>query len=73
MIFAYKFKKHIAHNSILDIVVSKLCYKKKPYLIILFEVDKSSKICFYYAILSFSLAICLLIKDNKKSLFNAKK
>ena len=59
MIFKVEFKKHMADASIFDIIISKFCYKKNLCLIILFNVHESSKINFYYAILSFSQAVCL--------------
>ena len=59
IIFAIELKRHIANASIFNIIIGKLYYKKKLCLIILYKVDKSPKIDFYYAILSFDLAICL--------------
>ena len=45
-----KLKKRIANVSIFCIIIGKLHYKKKMYLIILFEIDKNQKIDFYYTI-----------------------
>ena len=64
MICAIELKKRVAGASIFSIIISKLCHKKKSCLIILFKVEKSPKVCLYYAILSFGLVICLRIKSN---------
>ena len=73
MISTIKLKKYMASTSIFSIVISKLCYGKKLYLIILLKVNKNLEVGFYYIILSFSLAISLWIKGDKKFLFDAKK
>ena len=39
----------------------------------LFKFDKNLKIYFYYIILIFSLAISLIVKNNKKAANNLKK
>ena len=49
----------MAGIGILDIIISKLPYEKKPCLIILLEVDKNLEVSFYHAILPFDLIICL--------------
>ena len=54
----------MANISIFDIILSKLCHKKKPYPIILFEVDKNLKVDFHCAILFLGLAICLKKKGS---------
>ena len=59
MIFAIEFKRRMADASILGIIVDKLCYRKKLYLIILLKVDRSLEISFHYIILPLNLAICL--------------
>ena len=64
MIFAIKLKKCVANIDIFGIIISKLCYKKKSCLIILFKVDKNSKISFNCGVLSLSLAICLRIEGG---------
>ena len=52
-------KKRVASASIFTIIVSKLYYKKKPYLIILLKVNKGLKINFYCIILPLNLAVYL--------------
>ena len=59
MIFAVKLKRRMTSASILSIMIGKFCYRKKPYLVILFEIDKSLKINFYHTVLLFSLTIHL--------------
>ena len=54
----------MAGASIFGIIISKLCHKKKLYLIILFKINKSSKIGFYYFILSLNLAIYWKIESG---------
>ena len=63
----------MANVYIFSIIISKFYFKKKLYLIILFEVVRKLKIGFYYIILPFDLAIYLIIKRNIKFLLNTKK
>ena len=72
MISAIELKKCVADTGILSIVVGKLRHEKKPCSVILFEIDKGSKIDFYCTILPFSLTIFLLVEGNRESLLNAK-
>ena len=62
----------MANVSIFNIIVGKLCHKKKLYLVILFKVNENSEINFHLIILFFSLAIYLQIENGIKSLFNVK-
>ena len=73
VIFAIEPKRHMASVSIFGIIIGKFYYKKKFYLVILFEIDKSSKVGFYPIILPFDLTINLLIEGNRESLLNVKK
>ena len=59
MIFAIELKRYMINANIFGIIIGKLDYKKKPYLIILFKVNKDSKISFYYTILFLGLSVCL--------------
>ena len=59
MIFGIELKRYMAGADIFGIIVSQLHHKKKPYLIILFKVDKDLKVSFHYAILPFGLTIQL--------------
>ena len=72
MISAIKLKKYMTGISIFSIVISKLCYRKKLCPIILFKIDKSLEVSFDHTIVSFNLAICLRVEDDKKSLLDAK-
>ena len=65
MISIVKLKKYVVNTGILDIILSKLYYKKKLCPIILFKFDKSLKKCFYYAILPLNLAIYMRIEGGK--------
>ena len=57
MIFAIKFKKYMANASVLGIIISKLSYWQKLYLIILLKIDKNSKLSFYCTILLLDLVV----------------
>ena len=73
MISAIKLEKCVINAGILGIIVGKLCYKKKPYSIILLEVDKNSEIGFHHTILPLSFTICLWVESGGEFLLNAKK
>ena len=73
IISVIKFKKSIANTNIFDIIIGKLCIKKKLCLIILFKVNKDPKLGIYYIILFFNLAVYLWINGNEEFLFNIKK
>ena len=72
MIFAIELKKCVASTGIFGVIIGKLYYEKKPYLIILLKVDKNLEVSFYYAILLFGLIVYLWVKDNEKSLLDTK-
>ena len=71
MISALELEKCMASAGILIIVVSELCYKKKPCPIILLEVNKGSEVGFYCTILSLSLAVRLQVEGSRESSFYA--
>ena len=54
IIFAIELEKCVASASILGIIIDKFYYKNKLCLIILFKINKNSKINFHYTILSFN-------------------
>lgn len=58
---------------ILGIIIGKLGYQQESSLIILLTIDKNLKICIYYIILLFDLAVSLKVKYDKKVVFKAKK
>ena len=68
-----KFEKRVVGASILGIIISKFNYRKKPCLVILFEIDKNSKVGFHYTILPFGLTVHLWIEGGRESLLDAKK
>ena len=55
MISVIKNKKYVAGTNIFGIIIGKFYYKKKLCLIILFKIDKASKIGVNCAILSLGL------------------
>ena len=62
----------MANIGILGIIISKLCHGKKPYLIILFKVDKGLEVGFHHTILLLNLAVRLQMEGDGESLFDAK-
>ena len=72
MISIIELKKYLANIGIFGIIISILYYKKKPYIVILLEIDKDSKIGFYYMIVLFNLIVGLYIKSVRKSPIDAK-
>ena len=62
----------MAGAGILGIVIGKLYHEKKPYLIILLEVDESLEVGFYYTILLLCLVVHMWVKDNRESPLDAK-
>ena len=73
MIFAVELEKRMAGTSIFGIIISKFRYKKKPCPVILFEIDKGSKVGFHCTILLFGLTVCLWVEGGEESPLNAKK
>ena len=73
MISATELKKYMMSIGILNIIVGKLCYKKKPCSIIPLKIDKDLEIDFHCTILFFSLVAYLQVKSGRKSLLDTKK
>ena len=72
IISAIKLKRYVVGTGILGIIVGKLRHKKKPCLIILLKLDKSSEVGFYCTILPLRLAVRLQIESDGEFLFDAK-
>ena len=72
MISTIEPEKYVAGTTIFGIIIGKLYHKKKPCLIILLKVDKSSEIGFDYTILPLNLAIYLRVENNREYLLDAK-
>ena len=72
MISVIELKRHMAGISIFNIIIGKFRYKKKLCLVILFQIDKNSKVSFYYTILPFDLTVCLWVKGGKQFPFDPK-
>lgn len=60
------FRRDIANDYVIDIVICKLRYDNKFFLIILLPIDKNIEVYLYYIILSFGLIIKLEKKDCEK-------
>ena len=71
MISTIEFEKCVADVGILDIVVSELCYEKKPCPIILLEVDKRLEVGFHCIIMPLSLTVRLQLESGKESPLDA--
>ena len=65
MIVLVALERYVPGTTIFRIVVYKLRYQSKPYIVILFKVNKSSEIHIYGTILTFGLIFNLKIKSNK--------
>ena len=72
MIFIVELKRRVANASMFGIIIDNFCYRKKPCLVILFEIDKGSKINFHYTILPFGLIVHLWVEGAEESLLNVK-
>lgn len=68
-----KLKRHITNVCVFSIIIYNFNHWQWFCLIVLFKVNKNSKIDFYYAILSLILIISLSIKCSKKPLFDVYK
>lgn len=59
MVATVQLEKRVVDASIFRIIISKFCHRQKLGLIILFKIDRSSKVDFNDAVLAFGLAIRL--------------
>lgn len=66
-------KRRMTGPRIFNIIICKLDYRQKSYLVILLKVDKSSKVGFYSVVLLFDLIISLLMEGNRESSIKVKK
>lgn len=73
MVSAVEFEGSVASACILGIIVSELSHRQESSPIILLPIDKSSKVCFYFTVLSFGLSICLWMERSGELLLDAKK
>ena len=71
MVSVVELKRRMANASILGIIISKLCNRKKLCSVILLKVDKNLEISFYYTILLFDLTVCLWVEGGRESPLNA--
>ena len=71
MISAIELEKCVAGADILGVIVGKLRYKKKPYPIILLEVDEGLKVGFHGIILPFGLTVRLWVEGDEEFLLDA--
>ena len=72
MISAIELEKCVADTGILGIIVRELRHEKKPYQIILLEVNESLEVGFHRTILPLSLAVHLWVEGIGESPLDAK-
>ena len=63
----------MADACIFGILISKLCYKQEPSLIILLEIDKDPKVGLYDTVLLLYLTVCLKLKNGEELLLDVEK
>lgn len=73
MIAAVEFKKRIIGASVFCIIIGKLSHRKELSIIVLFVIDKTLEINFYYTVLFFGLTISLIMKSNREFLLDSNK
>ena len=66
MISTIQVEKYLPNNYIFSVIICKVSYWQKLYLIFLLKVDKNLEIHFYYTIFIFGLLINLRVKGNRK-------
>lgn len=69
VVYIVKLKLYMIFTHIFDIIIYKFHNKLKFYQVILFSIDNSLKIKFYYIVLSLDLVIYLGIKNYEKLFF----
>lgn len=73
MIAAVQLKQNVISACIFCNIICKFSHWQEPCLVILFEVNKSSKKDFYSVVLLHYLAVNLKVKSGEKLLLNSKK
>ena len=66
MVAIVQLKRRIASAHIFSIVESILSHWQELCPVILFEIDKSLDIGFYWIVLTFGLAVCLRMESYEK-------
>ena len=72
MVAAIQLEWCVTGACIFGVIVRKLGHRQESYPVILFEVDKSSKVFLYRAVLSFCLPVCLSVKRGGESSLDTK-
>ena len=72
MVLTVELERYIPLTNIFYII-SKFRHRYNFYLVVLFVINKSSKVSFYYSIGVLSPAISLRLKRSKKLLFDTQK
>ena len=73
MVAIVQLEQCVAGACIPSIIINKLDHLQEPCLIILFKVNKGSKVGFYGAVLPFRLTVYLRIEGSGEPLLDAKK
>ena len=64
IVVAVQLKRDITSAGVFSIVIGEFSYWKEPYLVVLFKVDKSSKVSFYDTILPLDLTVYLKLEHG---------
>ena len=66
-----KVERHIPRTNIFFVIISELRHGQEPRPVVLFVVNKGSKVNFYHADLPLSLAVGLEMESSQKHSFDA--
>ena len=66
-----EFERYISYTKVFCNTISKFRYKQELCPVVLFVMNKNSKVSLYYTILLLNLAIDLRVKGSREPLFNA--
>lgn len=72
MITIVELKKRLIFIYIFYITISKFGYSKRPSLVILFIINKTLEIVFYYTIFYLALFVNLWVKNSRNFVFDSK-
>ena len=72
MVAVIQLERYAIGVCIFGVVVQKLGHRQESCPVILFEVDKDSKVCLHRAVLLFRLPVCLRVKRDGELSLNTK-
>ena len=71
MVPAIELERRIPRTGMFCNIISKFHYAQEPHPVVLFVINKGSKVSFYGAVLPLSLAVRLRVEGSREPLFNA--